>query len=136
MIITQSLRMDLCRCGVLGQVSAVQGEANTRVIVLALYSNGAPWEVPEGSTAVVGFQKPDGKKGLYDTLPNGTPAVRISGSTVEATLPPQALTASGRVSVTVNFYDTEGDSLATFPFTVVVEPNPAFDAEASEDYFN
>lgn len=136
MIVKQNLRMDLCRCGCTPMISAVQGEANTRVIVLALYANGTAWDIPDGSTAVVAFQKPDGKKGIYDKLPDGSAAVTLADSVAEATLAPQVLTAAGRVTVSVNFYDKDGDTLATFPFTVAVAPNPAVDAEASEDYFN
>lgn len=135
MKVKQQFNLDLAKGGVKPMAVAVQGEANTRVLVVSLFDNGAEWRAPADTTAVVAFQKPDGKKGLYDTLTDGTPATAIKGNTVEATLAPQALTTSGRVSVAIVFYDAEGDTLATFPFWLIVEPNPAAGEQISNDYY-
>jgi hypothetical protein len=127
--------MDLARCGCRSVVPAVQGEANTRVLEVALYDNGVAWEPKDGTTAAVAFQKPDGTKGLYDKLPNGDAATTIAGSTVTAILAPQALTYAGTVLASIVFYDADMDTLATFPFTIKVEANPAAGEQISNDYY-
>lgn len=136
MRIKQHFSLDLARGGVKPMAVAVQGEANTRVLVVSLFDKGAEWRAPAGTTAAVAFRKPDGKAGLYDTLPDGTPATVINGHTVEATLAPQALTTSGRVSVAIVFYDANLNTLATFPFWIIVEPNPAAGEQVSNNYYS
>lgn len=135
MKLKQHFNLDLARGGCKPMAVAVQGEANTRVLVVSLFDNGAQWSAPAGTTAAVAFRKPDGKSGLYDTLPDGSPAAVLSSNVVEATLAPQALTTSGRVSVAIVFYDADGDTLATFPFWLIVEPNPAAGEQISNDYY-
>ena len=116
-------------------LDAVQGDGNTRAVKISLLENGAPWEVPEGVTAAVAFRKADGHKGLYDTLPDGSQAVTVDGSAVTAVLAPQVLSCAGTVSAAVVFYDESLRQLATFPFTIRVEANPAAGQEASNDYY-
>ena len=137
MKITHHLDMDLVRQPLQLQipVSVVQGDANTRAVTLTLYQDGTPWEVPAGTTAAVAFRKPDGHKGLYDALPDGTPAVTLSGNTLTAILAPQALTCAGEVGVSVVLWDDRQDQLATFPFRVLVEANPAAGAQVSDNYY-
>ena len=135
MKVIHKLSMDLARCGCRPIVGAVQGEANTRVLEVTLYNNGVAWEAPEGTTAAVAFAKPDGTRGLYDKLPDGAAATTVSGNTVEAILAPQALTCPGTVIASIVFSDTNGKTLATFPFRITVEANPAGDAGLSNDYW-
>lgn len=136
MRIIHKIRMDLARCGCRPVATAVQGEANTRVLEVSLFNNGVAWEAPGGVTAAVAFLKPDGTRGLYDTLPDGTTAAAIlEGSTVTATLAPQALTCAGTVLASIVFYDADGDTLATFPFQIAVEKNPAAGEQISNNYY-
>lgn len=127
--------MNLSRREIVETLEAVQGDANTRAVELHLFDNGAAWNVPEGVTAAVAFRKPDGHKGLYDTLPDGTAAVSIEGSTVTAILAPQVLTCPGSVLASVVFYDKDMDALATFPFQIIVEKNPAAGEQISNNYY-
>ena len=136
MIVTQKLHIDLTKPGCQPVVPAVQGEANTRQLAISLFSNSVAWEIPSGATAAVAFLKPDGTRGLYNELPNGDPATTMSGNTVTATLAPQALTCAGSVLTSVVFYDADGDTLATFPFKITVEANPAAGEQISNDYYN
>ena len=135
MRIIHKLRMDLARCGCKPIVGAVQGEGNTRVLEISLFNNGIAWEAPAGATAAVAFTKPDGTKGLYDLLTDGSPATTISGSIVSATLAPQALTCAGTVIASIVFYDADMDTLATFPFKITVEANPAAGEQISNNYY-
>lgn len=136
MLVTHKLCLDLVKQGCQPVVAAVQGEANTRQLAISLFSNSVAWEIPEGATAAVAFLKPDGTKGLYDKLPDGTVATTLSGNTVTAILAPQALTCAGTVLTSIVFYDADGDTLATFPFKITVEKNPAAGEQISNDYYN
>ncbi len=135
MQIIHHLQIDLARRMPTPPIGAVQNEINTRAVSISLLENGAKWEVPEGVTAAVAFRKPDGKKGLYDQQPDGKPATTISGSTVTAILAPQTLTCAGTVLASIVFYDNNMDTLATFPFKIIVEQNPAAGEQLSNNYY-
>lgn len=136
MLVTHELNIDLTKHSRQPEVAAVQGEANTRQLAISLFSNSIAWEIPSGATAAVAFLKPDGTKGLYDRLPDGTVATTLSGNTVNAVLAPQALTCAGIVLASVIFYDADGDTLATFPFRILVAQNPAAGEQISNDYYS
>lgn len=136
MKVIHTLRMDLARCGGRPTVAAVQGEANTRVLEVSLYDNSIGWEIPAAAVVDIAYQKPDGTKGIYSKLPDGTPATTFSGNVLTAILAPQVLTCAGTIRAAFVFSKEGTETLATFPFTITVEANPAAGAERSEDYFN
>lgn len=136
MKVFQNLRMDLARCGCAPVVAAVQGDTNTRVLVVSLYDSGAAWEIPEGVIVDVAFKKPDGTQGVYSRLPDGSSATSFEGNVLTAILAPQALTCPGKVVAAFVFHKEGEKTLASFPFTITVTANPAEGAERSEDYFN
>lgn len=125
--------MNLSRREIVETLEAVQGDANTRAVELHLFDNGAAWNVPEGVTAAVAFRKPDGHKGLYDTLPDGTAAVSIEGSTVTAILAPQVLSCAGEVAAAVVLTDKDRNRIATFPFPINVAKDPSGGSGISSD---
>ena len=135
MQIIHHITIDMARRLPVVPVSAVQGDGNTRILQVTLLENGESWTVPEGVTAGVAFRKPDGTKGLYDMLPNGTKAVTITGGTVSAILAPQVLSCAGEVRCAVVFHDSAFNQLATFPFTVKAAGNPAAGQGISNDYY-
>ena len=136
MKVIHKLRMDLARCGCRPILGAVQGEANTRVLEVDLYDNGIAWEIPSTAVVDVAYQKPDGTKGIYSKLPDGTAATTFSGNVLSATIAPQMVTCAGTIRAAFVFSNGGNATLATFPFTITVEANPAAGAERSEDYFN
>lgn len=136
MEIRQPLTIDLARPMPMVPVSAVQGDGNTRILEITLLENGAPWQIPEAAVVDVAFRKPDGTKGIYSKLPDGSSATDCSGNVLSATLAPQMLTCPGAVLATVVFRVDGGKTLAAFPFTVTVQASPAAGAQVSEDYFN
>lgn len=136
MKVLHSLRMDLARCGCRPIVGAVQGEANTRVLEVSLYDNGVAWNIPGGAVVDLAYQKPDGTKGIYGHLPDGSPAITFSGNVLTAILAPQVLTCPGSIRAAFVFTKEGAEVLATFPFTITVEANPAADAVRSEDYYD
>lgn len=136
MVITHDFTMDLNRRGVTPVVDAVQGDSLTRKLVVTLVENGnVAWPVPSGVTAGVAFRKPDGHKGLYDRLPDGSSAVTISANTVTAVLAPEVLTCAGNVWTAIVLHDENLAQLATFPVCIRVAANPASGTETSNDYY-
>ena len=135
MNITHLRSVDMARRMPMVPVDAVQGDSNTRILKLKLLENGQDWAAAEAVTGAVAFRKSDGTKGLYDTLPDGTKAVRVEGSTVSAVLAPQVLTCAGEVSAAVVFHDENLNQLAAFPIVIRVAANPAAGQAASNDYY-
>lgn len=135
MKVIKRLEMDLLSQGHTPYVDTMQEDA-CRWVELSLYEGGTPWTIPEGVTAAVAYRKPDGKKGLYDTLPDGSAACILAGNVVLFALPPQALTTLGQVAATVVFWDTGLNPLSTFEITLRVQESPAVGALKSEDYLS
>ena len=136
MIVVHKISADLIKNKIIPYIDAVQYESLARHVELSLTANGEPWNVPAGVTVAIAFIKPDGKKGLYEKLPDDSDAVTISGATVTAILAPQVLTCAGNVQMSIVFRDGNNATLATFPLIVAVASNPAGAGEVSNDYFN
>ena len=92
MEIIKKISLDLNFRDEMPQVDAMQNDADTRGVEIALKSGREPWTVPEDVSVAVGYSKPDGTKGLYDTLPDGSCAVTVSGDRVTVILARQMLT--------------------------------------------
>lgn len=133
---THKINIDLMTPGLRPRVYAVQDDVCTREVQISLYSCGAAWSPARASSAAVGYMKPDGTVGLYDTLPNGSSAVEISGNMVTVMLAAQMLTCAGAVEAAVTLTDADGSQISTFAFDVIVSINPGSGAVKSEDYFN
>lgn len=136
MQVKSRISIDLRRRAVQEVVNAVQNDSNTRVIELQLFDGGTAWTVPAGTTIALGYRKADGKKGVYDTLPNGQKACTFSGSTVTIILAKQVLTTPGMVDAVITMHDAVYNQLSTIPFSIRVHEDPAAGAEKSEDYYS
>lgn len=137
MVIIHNFTMALDRRGVTPVVDAVQGDSLTRKLAVTLTENGSEaWPVPTGVTAGVAFRKPDGHKGLYDTLPDGGSAVTVSANMVTAVLAPEVLSCAGETWAAIVLHDENLKQIATFPVCIRVAPNPAAGVKTSNDYYN
>lgn len=134
MNITSKLKIDLQNNSGSVWIQTMQEDTNTRSVEVSLYDGTQPWEIPAGTTAAVGFKKPDGTAGLYDKMPDGMDAVTLSENAVTVTLVPQMLTVPGLVRAVVTLYDAQRNQLSTFPFMIQVEENPAAGTVVSENY--
>lgn len=133
MIVTSKISMDLYRRGVTPRVDTVQDDKYSRNVEIALYAGGVALEMPEDTTALVRFAKPDSTGGTYDALPDGTAACSIGGNVVTVALAPQVCTTPGIVRLVVALIS--GDTqLHTFLFNVDVQPNPGLQV-TSEGYY-
>lgn len=133
---THRIRIDMLRKGVPPVVDAMQFDAFTRIVEVELFSNGVAWNPPDGVTFALSYGKPDGKRGFYEMLPDGSNAISVSGNVVSATIAPQALTVAGTVFAALVMRSADTDRLSSFPFEIHVTADPSAGTTDSEDYFN
>ena len=120
-------------------VHATQRESSGRVLELHLKNNGVAWPVPNDAIPIIRYYKSDRVGGFYDTDENGVYAFSYGRTRdiLYVTLAYQTLTTPGNVSMKLNFYDNSDRMLATFNWTVVVEPSMIIDEEiTSSPYYN
>lgn len=122
MIIDHKVQIDLVRPGIAPKISVVQGDTYTRRLIIALFSDRIPWQVPENTVITVQYRKPDRSSGAYDTLADGTRAIFVSGNEISAVIAPQILTQSGDVSLMVTLRLGE-HTLSTFEIRLWVQPD-------------
>lgn len=134
MEIIKQINLDMDRMNVSAKVSAVQNDGNTRKIVAKLRSGDKPWKVPAGVEVYATYITPSKKRGIFDKLADGSPAVEVNGSVVTLTLPRQMLAEPGSLEVSIVFNDVQLNQLSVFPFRLFVEKNPVDGAKPSEDY--
>ncbi len=136
MEVIKRISMDLATRGVHLCVDAVQGDGNTRTLVITLTENGDNWIVPDETFPALAYRKPDGTSGLYDKLPSGASAASISANRVTMVLAPQVMSVPGKVEAALVLLDRNMNQLAAFPFTILVAPNPAAGQGISNNYYN
>lgn len=134
MIITQKIKIHLDKRFLeTPTVEAVQGET-TRAVEFLLYNGGAEWTVPEGTTVTVRYRIYDEGayySSTYDTLPDGSLACCIDGSTLTVYLPTEALSIWGVGELQLGLFN--GDTaIALFTVLVRVQQDLSFDG-ASPD---
>lgn len=137
MQVTKNITLDLLETGSPVIIKAKQNDRNTRYIAAHLYVDGLAYPVPSGTEIAFRYKKPDGTAGFYDTLPDNSPAITVSGNTVTVELVEQVLTVSGCVHCEINMYNATSEKLTTFTFEIAVEESVLTDAEIiSSDYYN
>lgn len=130
---TKRIVIDLLSGGYSEPAHVVQGDAYSRTVELDIRQEKTRWTIPNGLAVVVEYHKPDGTKGVYDTLPDGTRAWSAEGNILTLQLAPQMLTAPGTVVTQVRMM--KGDAiLSLFKFHVFVHQRIA--GGISEDYMN
>lgn len=115
-------------------IAVMQGDGYCRTIAFVLKNGGKALAVAEDVRVCVGYERPDGTSGLYDTLPDGTAAWAVTGNTVTVAIAPQVMTEAGDVKLAVTLLSGE-TVLSTFPVRIHVEPLPGSDG-SSEGYTN
>lgn len=137
MEIKKTVSVDIEQKGAPFVLDAVQGEENTRVAELLLHLSGKKLDIDESDyVASIAYKKPDGTSGWYDTLSTGGDAYYWGESSITIKIDSQMLTVPGDVIASVRMESKSGSSISkTFPFIVNVSPDPANDAEKSENYY-
>ena len=118
-------------------VYAKQNDRLSRKIVAQLVDGSRTWAVPNTSSGVIRYKKPDGTTVFYDVDEDSNPALVVSGSIVTMTLAEQALTVPGDVYCELNFYDGGGGKLTTFSWLLRVQESVLPDSTiVSSSYYN
>ncbi len=136
--LTHKIKIDLVQPDPMPLVNAVQGDSNSREIVISLFYNSKEYTGLGVLNGALGYKKPDGTRGLYDKLPNGDDAVKLNvqSNTAAVILAPQVLTCPGLVRAALVLRDkTDLSQISTFPFLIDVAPNPAAGQVVSNDYY-
>ena len=134
----KKINLDLANHGIIPAVDAVQGDEMTRQIQMSLHSDGKAFDLTGGEMISVAFEKTDGKRGWYDTLPNGEPAVEIDpnkDNVILVSLAPAMLEIPGVVKTALIFKNRDNHQIASFPFVVNVEKNLIEHSEISNEYY-
>ena len=137
-ITTAVITVDLMR-PTINTIHVKQFDALSRFADIKIVSGGQPWVAGTSITYVVQYSKPDGTKGMYDKLPDGSTAVTSetddTGSTVlHVRFAPQMFTVHGNVHCSVAMIKTDGVKLQTFSFCICVEKSEV-NGDTSKDYY-
>ena len=135
---TAVITVDLMR-PTINTIHVKQFDALSRFADIKIVSGGQPWGAGTSITYVVQYSKPDGTKGMYDKLPDGSTAVTSetddTGSTVlHVRFAPQMFTVHGNVHCSVAMIKTDGVKLQTFSFCICVEKSEV-NGDTSKDYY-
>lgn len=101
-------------------VDVARGDRGSRVVRCRLTAAGSPWKPPDGCRVQVAYELPDGTPGLYETLPDGTAAGTVSGSTVELCIAEALTRQTGVAEISGVLIGADGDQVATWPMRLNV----------------
>lgn len=122
MITTHKIKLDFNLQDTIPRIRAVQGDQYSRMVEVSLHSNTVPWMIPENTTALIRYRKPNRTTGAYDTLPNGESAFHLKENIITITIAPELLTAAGDVSMIISLICGE-QILSTFEMVLEVQAN-------------
>lgn len=120
----------------MNHMSVMQGDTESRSVRAILMSNHTDFQVPEGWHASIAYQKPDGKQGWYDRMPDGSDACTIMDNEVILKLAPEMLTCPGAVFASIVLQGGGMDQISTWPFVIHVMESPTFQQQKSNEYFD
>lgn len=141
MLITHKLSLDLMQPGAPQRIQVKQGDTLSRCLEISLFSGGEPWPIPEGVTPLVRWRVCElstGRtaSGIYDTLPNGSPAWNYAQNQLDLMLAPQMFALPGAVRCDVALIQG-AKRLATFDFEFYVNRAAVNGTEPQiQDYYN
>lgn len=128
MLVDHKIVMDLAAHNPTPIIHIKQGDVWAHAIVLTVYEAGeawsGAWRIPASGgaaevSAVVRYRKPDGYCGTYDKMPDGSPAVAVSGNTLTIALAPQLAAVPGMVDVDVQI-NAPQTAIATYTRTIAI----------------
>ena len=101
-------------------ISVSQGDRMAREISCRLLENGVPWLVPEGARVVAAYTLPDGTRGSYDAMPDGSPAWAVAGNIITVALIDPLTMLPGATELSIVLLGGEGQQLAVWPIRLTV----------------
>ena len=124
MIMTHKITMDLMTAENMPKIQAVQDDRYTRKLELTLYSGGEIWNIPELTSVMIRYTRPDGGSGAYNVLRDGRDAWEAEGNVLTVLLAPEVLCAAGLTAVTISMLN--GDTqISSFAVGIQVKPSAA-----------
>lgn len=133
MLITKEVTMDLNYRQAPIVMDALQGDTG-RELRIHFTAGGEPWNVPEGGNIVVQYQCEDGSGGVFDTLPDGTPAYSIDENVLTICLAAQLCAVAGSTKLQVTIL-SGGVQISTVHMEIRVAPQLCPETAAA-DYTN
>lgn len=133
MLLTKEVTMNLSYQKQPVTVDVMQGDSG-RTLTIHLVERETPWVLPDDAEIILRYCCADGTGGMYDSLPNGTPACIADGNTLTITLVSQMCAVAGCTKLQVTIF-SEGVQISTFPIELRVIPQ--VDAKAAKgEYYN
>ena len=120
MVVTKTFEIDLVRNQIPSKMSCMAGDANSREIRYILFADGMSYNVPSGVNLKIAYEKPDGKKGFYSQLSNGTDAYEINENRITITINADILAKPGKAFIQPILYDSDGNTLSVWPTEIDV----------------
>lgn len=134
---TQIMDIELARPGYLAPVYATAGDKYSRFVEMHLYSNGAPYTPPSGTTCLVGWRREGGAAGNYSTITESDEtsthaAYELDGSVLTVELSEDVCRLPGKVYLNVALQGTDGERLHTWELLCSVEHGAVADSESGD----
>lgn len=134
---TQIMDIELARPGLLAPVYATAGDKYSRFVEMHLYSNGAPYTPPSGTTCLVGWRREGGAAGNYSTITESDEtsthsAYQLEGSVLTVELSEDVCRLPGKVYLNVALQGTGGERLHTWELLCSVEHGAVADSESGD----
>ena len=110
-------------------VDVMQNDNNTRKITLQLFNQSEKWNIPENTSVIISYQKPNGEIGAYSELGSGESAFSYRENNLTIVLSKNVLALSGNVKISVILKDENRNQIAVFPIIVKSYPLPGASTE-------
>ena len=128
MHIAHKLSLDLTEKAAPARIQVKQGDTLSRSLEVSLFAGGEPWPIPTGVMSQIRWAVSDpvtgeAASGIYDTLPDGTPAWNYAENQLDLIPVPQMFALPGLVRCDVMLIQGE-KTLATFDFEIYVNRVP------------
>lgn len=114
--VTRRISLDLSRNNNVHISFASQYDLKSRVILITILDDGAPYKIDKVTSIVVNVLRPDGKS-------MGYAGYLTEDGLIKYTLGSWALSVVGTTIFSVSFYDADKRKLTTSPFTIDVAPS-------------
>lgn len=114
--VTRRITLDLSRNNNVHISFASQYDLKSRVILITILDDGAPYKIDKVTSIVVNVLRPDGKS-------MGYAGYLTEDGLIKYTLGSWALSVVGTTIFSVSFYDADKRKLTTSPFTIDVAPS-------------
>ena len=135
----QVINLDLSVKGIIPLLQAKQGDVG-RMFQAVITDGGTAYEIPTGTTLSVWYSGTSGEGnyseiGLDDDFLRSRSAFTISGNTVTVELVAQMLSCPGGGTMCLVMNSAEGDQIATWNISYIVEKIPGANSEGAKQYY-